>query len=139
MLVIVLAVALIGGTWAAGATTIPGIGVCGPYDIATPLTEPAILFGVRGPNGQFPCGLMYICAHGHKVVTLDPDHAERCRSYGTNLTVYCLNGRGEWTAQEVYNVSVWPNASKGEFDVYQHGYCAWFPTGETPVQGGVIE
>jgi hypothetical protein len=140
VLVIVLAVALVGGTWVTQAQsgTIPDVGVCGPYDLVTPLFEPAALLGIEGPNGQLPCGLMYVCAHGHKVVGVNPDQTN-CVPYGTNLTVYCMNDQGEWTAQEVYNVSLWPDASLGEFDVYQHGYCAWFPTGGTAVQGGVIQ
>jgi hypothetical protein len=143
MLVIVLAVALVGGTWATQAQsgTIPGVGICGPYDIVAPLFEPAALLGIAGPDGQLPCGLMYICAHGHKAVVLDPDYTS-CVPYGTNLTVYCWNdvdGTWQWTAQDVSNVAVWPDGSTGEFDVYQHGYCAWFPTSGTAVQGGVIQ
>jgi hypothetical protein len=123
-----------------------GVGPSGPYDkekVSCPDYEGGAPIGpfvqpragddpamfIRNAQGKLPCGVFDVLKWGHRVALLMDYPA--CTP--PNLTVMCLNENGEWTADNVSEVTVHaatatepPEAGTVAFQVAQHGTCGIF-------------
>lgn len=93
-----------------------------PYVI--PLPQDSGEMTVTLPGGIVPCGAGTVETWGHRIFRLSeyPD----CEAYSPNLTVYCMDGEGNWTDDSVSDVAV--GADEVSFEAMQTGVCALFPT-----------
>lgn len=76
-----------------------------------------------GPNGNLPCGLFDTGGHGPKVITL----IDYPQCVGVELTIFCLDGEGQWHSETISDLSVTPIIRELRFYSHQHGTCGIFP------------
>jgi len=91
----------------------------------TPLEDSDIgnLYSVPAPSGELPCGLFDVGVHDFRVIRLS--QYPQCTA--PELDVYCLNSTGEWTQDNVHDVSRSRNGRLLRFNSTQHGTCGIFP------------
>lgn len=101
----------------------------GPFVQPRAGDDPAMF--IRNAQGMLPCGVFDVLKWGHRVALLMDYPA--CEP--PDLTVLCLNEAGEWTADNVSDVTVHaatadepPEAGTVAFQVSQHGTCGIFST-----------
>jgi hypothetical protein len=79
---------------------------------------------IAGPGGAMPCG---IAEAGWGYHTFRVDDFQGCGQLLPNLTVYCLNGEGQWSPANVSNVDISTDTNTVAFEVQQDGICGLFP------------
>jgi hypothetical protein len=82
---------------------------------------------VAAPDGELPCGIGNV-KWGHQIFQLDDFPA--CGTYGTDLTVYCLDANAQWADENVAGVAASTQANTISFESTQEGICGLFPSGE---------
>jgi hypothetical protein len=99
----------------------------GPFVQPRAGDDPAMF--IHNAQGKLPCGVFDVLQWGHRVALLMDYPA--CTP--PDLTVLCLNENGEWTADNVSEVTVHgatadepPEAGTVAFQVTQHGTCGIF-------------
>ncbi len=80
---------------------------------------------IAAPGGVLPCGLAEV-GWGYRVFMLADYPA--CIPYVPNVTVLCLDGQAQWSAQNVSGIEVSVDTATVTFEVQQEGLCALFPT-----------
>ena len=97
---------------------------------ADPFVNPLPLdraeMAIAGPDGVLPCGMADV-GWGYRVFNVG-DEFPACAESLPNLTVYCLNGEAQWSAENVSDVDVSMLTETVTFEVRQDGLCALFPT-----------
>jgi len=91
-----------------------------------PLPVDRAEMAIPGPDGLVPCGLAEV-GWGYRVFNVGEEFPT-CADALPNLTVYCLNGEAQWSAENVSDVDVSTLTKTVTFEVRQDGLCALFPT-----------
>ena len=125
--VLVLIIALAAGAWVAtagGTVPNPPAGLCSSV---SPLQggQAAAFRNAPSADGQHACGVFNTCGWGDLSVILH-DYPD-CRS--TNLTVLCMNDKGQWVSNTAKDVAVSADGSILTFNSSQNLTCALFPAG----------
>lgn len=96
-----------------------------PDPFVNPLPTDRAEMAIAGPNGNLPCGLAEV-GWGYRVFNVG-DEFPACATYLPDLTVYCLTGDAQWSAENVADVDVSMLTETVTFEVRQDGLCALFP------------
>lgn len=80
---------------------------------------------IAAPDGTMPCGLAEV-GWGYRVFNVG-DEFPNCVDALPNLTVFCLTGDAQWSAENISDVDVSMLTQTVTFEVRQDGLCALFP------------
>jgi hypothetical protein len=97
--------------------------VVNPY--LTPLPPANGAYHLTDDSGNLPCGLADVPNFGLRIFDLETFDA--CQTFAPDLTVYCLNGEGQWIGDNVSDVAISLEEHSVSFTVAQLGTCGMFP------------
>ena len=95
-----------------------------PY--LTPLPPENGAYSLPNSSGNLPCGLADVPSFGLRIFDLET--FPECQPFVSDLTVYCLNGEGQWISDNVSDVVVSLEEHSVSFIVVQLGTCGVFPS-----------
>ncbi len=111
---------------AAGCSSDPPATEAPAADVSVnPLPTDRAEMQIPAPGGAMPCGLAEV-GWGYRVFMLVDYPA--CIPFVPNVTVLCLDGQAQWSAQNVSGIEVSVETATVTFEVQQEGLCALFPT-----------